>query len=95
VISLHALRATLDDATEHVPVPEAAGIRDAVVAALRALAAHDATAVSGLRDRQESLDGAAAHDPGSLHARRLAVVAAHLDPLVDSIDTLAHVMSAA
>jgi hypothetical protein len=35
----------------------------------------------------------AAEDPASLRARRLALVAAHLDPLVDSIDTLAHVMA--
>jgi uncharacterized membrane protein YccC len=93
VISLHALRATLDDATEHVAVPQVEGIRDAIVAALTGLAAHDPTAVAGLRDLQQDLDVDVANDPASLHARRLAVVAAQLDPLVDSVDTLAHVMS--
>jgi uncharacterized membrane protein YccC len=95
VISLHALRATIDDATEHVAVPEVADVRDAIVAALRGLAAHQPAAVTGLRDKQQDLDTDAAADPTSLRARRVAVVAAHLDPLVDSIDTLAHVMAAA
>jgi uncharacterized membrane protein YccC len=93
VISLHALRATVDDATEHAAVPEVAEVRDAIVAALAGLAAHHPSAVTGLRDKQEDLDVDAAEDPASLRARRLALVAAHLDPLVDSIDTLAHVMA--
>jgi uncharacterized membrane protein YccC len=93
VISLHALRATLEDATEHVAVPEVADIHEAIVAALRGLAAHDPSAVPGLRDKQEELDVETTADPASLRARRLALVAAHLDPLVDSVDTLAHVMS--
>lgn len=93
VIALHALRATIDDATEHVAMPEVADIRDAIVAALRGLAAHDPTAVTGLRDKQQDLDTAAVDDPTSLRARRLALVASHLDPLVDSVDTLAHVIS--
>jgi hypothetical protein len=93
VISLHALRATVDDATEHAAVPEVAEVRDAIVAALAGLAAHHPSAVTGLRDKQQDLDVDAAEDPASLRARRLALVAAHLDPLVDSIDTLAHVMA--
>jgi Fusaric acid resistance protein-like/FUSC-like inner membrane protein yccS len=93
VISLHALRATIEDATEHVAVPEVAESRDAIVAALRGLADHDPSAVSGLREKQQALDADAITDPASLRARRLALVAAHLDPLVDSVDTLAHVVS--
>ena len=94
VIALHALRATLDDASEHVAVPEVAGMRLAVSEALRGLAAHDDRAVTGLRERQQELDAGPAHDLTSLAARRRALLAAHLDPLVDSVDTLAHVMSA-
>ena len=91
VIALHALRVTIDDASE-VAVPEVASIRDAIVAALRGLARHDASAVPGLRDLQQALE---ADDRVTcvLHARRRALVAAHLDPLVDSVDTLAHVMT--
>ncbi len=94
VIALHALRATLDDASEHVAVPEVAGMRTAVTGALRGLAAHDDPAVTGLRERQQDLESGPADDPTSLVARRRALLAAHLDPLVDSVDTLAHVMSA-
>jgi uncharacterized membrane protein YccC len=91
VIALHALRATLDDTDEHVAVPEVGPLRDAIVAALRALAAHTPPDVSRLREMQESLDADVTDDPNSLHARRVALLAAHLDPLVDSVDTLAHV----
>lgn len=93
VISLHALRATVDDASEHVAVPEVQGIRTAVTAALRGLAAHDPARVTGLREQQQELDVDAVDDPAGLRARRLALVAAHLDPLVDGVDTLAHVMA--
>jgi hypothetical protein len=93
VIALHALRATINDATEHAAVPEVADIRDAIVAALHNLAAHNPTAVTGLRDQQQELDREDAADPTSLRARRRALVAAHLDPLVDSVDTLAHVLA--
>jgi uncharacterized membrane protein YccC len=93
VIALHALRATLDDATEHVAVPEIAEIRAAIVDALRGLAAGGPAAVGGLREKQQRLDSEAGDDLISLWARRRAVVAAHLDPLVDSVDTLAHVMN--
>jgi hypothetical protein len=97
VIALHALRVTLDDATELVAMPEVASIRDATVAALRGLAAHNPEAVTGLREKEqdlESADGDDGGDPASLRARRRALVAAYLDPLVDSVDTLAHVMAA-
>jgi hypothetical protein len=95
VITLHALRVTIDDSTEHVSIPEVAPARDAIVTALRNLAAHDPTAVSGLRERQQELEADDGSDLTSLYARRRALVAAHLDPLVDSIDTLAHVMTRA
>jgi uncharacterized membrane protein YccC len=91
VIALHALRVTIDDATEHVAIPEVAATRVAVVAALRDLAAHRTAAVGELRAHQQELE-AEADDLTSLWARRRAVVAAHLDPLVDSVDTLAHVL---
>lgn len=93
VIAVHALRATLNDATEHEPLPELARLRDAVVAALNAFAAGSVAEVAELRELQQSLDRDYRGDPASLHARRLALLAAHLDPLVDSVDTLAHVMA--
>jgi uncharacterized membrane protein YccC len=93
VIELHALRATVDDASELVPVPEVDEIRGAIATALDGLASGDAGAVTGLRDKQQALEDDTGSDPNSLHARRRALVAAHLDPLVDSIDTLAHVMT--
>jgi hypothetical protein len=74
-------------------VPEVAPMRDAVVAALRGLASHNPSAVTGLRERQQQLESDA-DEPGSLRAHRRALVAAHLDPLVDSVDTLAHVLGA-
>ncbi|HVU62080.1 MAG TPA: FUSC family protein [Mycobacteriales bacterium] len=91
VIALHALRATVEDATEHVAVPEVAGLRDAIVDALHTVAEHGPAEVSRLREMQEALDADVPGDPTGLHARRLALLAAHLDPLVDSVDTLAHV----
>jgi hypothetical protein len=97
VIALHALRVTLDDATELVAVAEVAGIRDEIVTALRGLAADRAVTVANLRERQQDLeaDEGSHVDPGSLSARRRALVAAHLDPLVDGVDTLAHVITSA
>ncbi|HWA67842.1 MAG TPA: FUSC family protein [Mycobacteriales bacterium] len=91
VISLHALRATVDDAAEHVSVPELAPLRDAMVEALKAVSRRQRAQVSELRSMQENLDADVAGDLHGLHARRLALLAAQLDPLVDSIDTLAHV----
>ena len=49
--------------------------------------------VDSLREDQSRLDDLARQDTTSLHSRRLGVVAAHLDPLVDSINTAAHVLS--
>jgi uncharacterized membrane protein YccC len=92
VMELHALRATLDDASEHVALPEVTDIAAAIAGALHDLAARNPAAVAGLRDLQEHLDTDDA-DPGSLRARRRALLAAHLDPLVDSVDTIAHVLT--
>ncbi|HWB67479.1 MAG TPA: FUSC family protein, partial [Mycobacteriales bacterium] len=91
VIALHALRTTLDDATEHVALPEAATVREAITDALRGVAADDPARADGLRERQRTLEAASSEDPASLRGRRLALLAAHLDPLVDSIDTAMHV----
>jgi hypothetical protein len=95
VAALHGLRTTLEDAEQHAPLPEVEPARVAVVAALRGLAARDLDVTAGLREHQQEIVTRAADDPTSLHARRLAVVAAHLDPLVDSVDTSAHVLSSA
>jgi uncharacterized membrane protein YccC len=95
VIALHALRVTIDDSSELVAAPEVGPIRDAIVAALRDLANHRPAAVTGLRELQQELEADDDDDPASLRARRRALVAAHLDPLVDSVDTLAHVVSRA
>jgi uncharacterized membrane protein YccC len=93
VISLHALRTTIEDAEEHAPLPEVDDARAALTHALRSLAAGDPAGLDDLREHQERLTDLAGQDPTSLHARRLGVVAAHLDPLVDSINTAAHVGS--
>jgi uncharacterized membrane protein YccC len=93
VFELHALRATIDDSSEHIAVPEVAEIRDAVVSALHDLAAHRSPDVSGLRQQQQALEAVTSDDLQSLRSRRRGLVAAHLDPLVDSVDTLAHVMA--
>jgi uncharacterized membrane protein YccC len=93
VIALHALRTTIEDAAEHAPLPEVADARGALTRALESLASGQPSGIEGLREHQERLADLAGQDPASLHARRLAVVAAHLDPLVDSINTAAHVES--
>ena len=90
-VSRDLLQKILDDTEEHVPVPEVAPLRDRIVAALGALARGEPADVSGLREMQESLDRAVPPDSRTLHARRVALLAAHLDPLVDSVDTLVHV----
>jgi uncharacterized membrane protein YccC len=98
VVALHALRATLQDTATPIALPEAAAMRDAVTAALGALAdVGPRGAVEGLRERQHRLadlagNPAEAGPPGGLRARRLAVLATQLDPLVDSIDTVAHLL---
>jgi uncharacterized membrane protein YccC len=96
VIALHALRATLEDTREHQALPELATTATDVVAALDALSVAVETGatpeVDGLRAAQHELEELADADAESLHGRRLAVVAAHLDPVVDAIDTIAHVL---
>jgi uncharacterized membrane protein YccC len=95
VIALHALRATLDDATESVAVPEVSELRDAIATALDDLAAGRHVTIGELRDKQQALESDEPQPSAAvtLHARRRALLAAHLDPLVDSVDTLAHVLS--
>jgi hypothetical protein len=91
VIELHALRATLVDATELVAVPAVVAIRDALTDALRRLAKRETIAVTELRELHAQLSEEPS-DVASLPARRRALLASHLDPLVDSVDTLAHVL---
>src|SRR5581483_5146882 len=67
VIELHALRATLDDTEEAIAVPEVGAIRTALVEALRGLAAGDASAVTGLRERQRELAGRDGAPAGTAH----------------------------
>jgi uncharacterized membrane protein YccC len=93
VISLHALRTAVEDAEEHVPLPEIDPARQALTLALKTVTAAGPTDLGALREHQARLEEQAREDTSSLHSRRLGVVAAHLDPLVDSIDTAAHVGS--
>ena len=97
VIALHALRTTLQDTTEHVALPEVGAACDGTVTALRELAVAVADArvpeLPDLREAQQQLERLADAEPATLRGRRLALVAAHLDPLVDAIDTVAHVLS--
>jgi hypothetical protein len=91
-IALHSLRMTLQDASDHVAIPEVATIGGDLAASLRALA-RGGVVVRNLREQQHELEDVASRgDVGDLHTRRVAVVAAHLDPLVDSVDTLGHVV---
>ena len=96
VIGLHALRSTLHDTTEHVALAEAAPVVHDVVAALHELAAAVAEQrqphLPDLRDQQHRLEVLADAQPATLRGRRLAVLAAHLDLLVDAIDTVGHVL---
>ena len=97
VVVLHALRTTLQDTSEHVSLPEIEPVRRAVVTALTDLAraADDRMPVQlpDLREEQHRLEELA--DAGSgLQARRLGLVAAHLDPLVDAVDTVGHLLGA-
>jgi len=93
VIELHALRATISDAQEFAAVPEVNDIRDAIVESLGRLAGDETVAVTDLRAMQEALAAESLTDRDSLHERRRLLLAAHLDPLVDSVDTLAHVLN--
>jgi uncharacterized membrane protein YccC len=98
VIALHSLRVTLEDTATPLGLPEAEPARAAVVGALEALASPGAVpARAGLRDHQQWLAQAAADESvggpaGGLRARRLGQLATHLDPLVDSVDTAAHLL---
>lgn len=97
VITLHALRTTLQDTAEHIALPEVAPVATEVVSALHELATavreHRDPLLPALREGQHRIEQTADEaGGGSLRGRRLGVVAAHLDPLVDAIDTIAHVL---
>ena len=96
VIVLHALRTTLQDTTEHVAVAEVDTVRHSVVQALDDLASAVAEGspvqLADLREDQHRLEELADRSAG-LRGRRLALVAAHLDPLVDAVDTVGHVLT--
>src|SRR4051794_2721366 len=93
VVTLHSLRAAVQDSTEQVAVPELAAIRHDIVGALRAAASGEG-ATHDLREAQHRLQDAADRaGVETWHGRRLALAAAHLDPLVDSVHTIAHVLS--
>jgi hypothetical protein len=98
IIVLHALRTTLQDTKEQVAVPEAEPVAADVVAALRALAVaveHDrAVQLPDLREQQHRLEQLADDTGSDLRARRIGLVAAHLDPLVDAVDTVGHMVGA-
>lgn len=104
VVTLHALRATLEDTDRPLGLPEADRIRIDVTTALENLAARaagDATAPGApaeLRELQQALLKLAETTPrdgpiDGLRARRLGLLAVHLDPLVDSVDTVDHLLA--
>ncbi|HET6909640.1 MAG TPA: FUSC family protein [Mycobacteriales bacterium] len=97
VITLHALRSTLQDTNEHVALPELTSLRNDVATALRELSAaaadERAPQLPALREAQGDIERLADAEPQTLRGRRLALTAAHLDPLVDAIDTVGHVLS--
>ncbi|HET7531426.1 MAG TPA: FUSC family protein [Mycobacteriales bacterium] len=93
VLTLHSLRATVQDSAEDVPVPELLALRHDIVEALRAAARRDVVRTPDLRESQHRLEEAADRsDISTMHGRRLALAAAHLDPLVDSVHTIEHVL---
>lgn len=99
VIVLHALRTTLQDSAETVPVPEAHTVGAVVAGALRQLAGAVESAervdLPDLRALQQQLEALADRTDERPRARRIALVAAHLDPLVDAVDTVGHMLGAA
>ncbi len=97
VVVLHALRTTLEGSEQSVSLPEAEQMRAGVVGALDSLAATTTgPELTGLRDEQQRLTRTAASrlsaQPADVGARRMGVLASQLDPLVDSVDTVGHLM---
>jgi uncharacterized membrane protein YccC len=98
VVALHSLRTTLEDSSVDVAIPEAERFRVALVDTLGDLATAHPREALGLREEQQRLS-LAADDPrlpggaAGWRARRLALLAVQLDPLVDSVDTLAHLLA--
>src|SRR3954471_6793586 len=99
VIVLHALRTTLQDSADPVAVPEAEAVGRAVVDALRqlenAVRSLHPVELPDLRALQQQLEAAADGMHDERRSRRIALVAAHLDPLVDAVDTVAHMLDPA
>ena len=97
VVVLHALRTTLQDAKDLSPLPEVAPVGADVVTALRELAdavrESRAAQLPALREGQQELVEIAATSQAGVRQRRLGIVAAHLDALVDAIDTIGHVLA--
>src|SRR3954468_14405540 len=99
VIVLHALRTTLQDSADPVAVPEVEAVGRAVVDALRqlesAVRSLEPVQLPDLRALQQQLEVAADGMPDERRSRRIALVAAHLDPLVDAVVTVAHMLDPA
>src|SRR3954454_11440612 len=99
VIVLHALRTTLQDSADPVAVPEVETVGRAVVDALRqlenAVRSLQPVQLPDLRALQQQLEVTADGMPDERRSRRIALVAAHLDPLVDAVDTVAHMLDPA
>jgi uncharacterized membrane protein YccC len=97
VAGAHALASHLHDAKVQVAVPAAAVIAgqidDAMHELVRALRSGEAAApLPGLRQSQRQL-ASASSECATQQQRRGAILAALLDPLVDSIDTAADLLS--
>ena len=99
VIVLHALRTTLQDSADPVAVPEVETVGRAVVDALRqlenAVRSLQPVQLPDLRALQQQLEVTADGMHDERRSRRIALVAAHLDPLVDAVDTVAHMLDPA
>lgn len=96
VSGTHALASHLQDAQAQVAVPAASGIvsqmRDSMTELARSVASgQPPVALPDLRLSQRRLAAASAGRQ-TLEQRRGAILAALLDPLVDSIDTAASVL---
>lgn len=92
VLALDALRTTLQDSAEQVPLPEVEPVAEHLGATLRALARGERP-TADLREDQLALETLAAPAAGTPRGFRLAILAAHLDLLVDAVDTMADVLT--
>jgi uncharacterized membrane protein YccC len=98
MVVLHALRVHLADPdTGTDPVPELAPVASAFPQAVALLAeavreGRPPADMPDLRECQRSLAARAGRDANAPGSRRLALLAAHLDPVADSVDVMAHVL---